>query len=93
MQKQNSKNISNTMLRMEFSQISVYNFHAAPPPDEEAWMQDLGSIMDMNVDTADELELLHDSRNGYDDLAYARDLDRAAGNRVSCSCSKGRGAS
>jgi hypothetical protein len=39
-------------------------------------MQDLGSIMDTNVDNADELEQLHDIRNDYDDLAYARDLDR-----------------
>jgi hypothetical protein len=31
----------------------------------------LGSIMDMIVDKANELELLHDFRNGYDDLAYA----------------------
>ncbi len=40
--------------------------------------EDLGSIMDMNLDNADELERLHDFRNGYDDLAYARDLDQAA---------------
>ena len=33
--------------------------------------------MDFNLDNADHLELLHDFRNGYDDLANARELDRA----------------
>jgi hypothetical protein len=48
----------------------------APPMDEEdAWMQDIGSIMDINPEIDDEMELLRDLRNGYEDLQYARELE------------------
>ena len=49
----------------------------APPPDEDEWMQDMGSIMDMNMDNEVELEMLQDLRSGYEDLQYARELELA----------------
>ena len=40
-------------------------------------MRDMGSIMDINMDNEDELEMLQDLRSGYEDLQYARELEVA----------------
>ncbi len=49
----------------------------APPPDEEEWIQEIGSIMDMNMENECELELLQDLRSGYEDLQYAQEVSVA----------------
>ena len=50
---------------------------SALPPDEEEWMQEMSSILDMNMVNESELELLQDLRSGYEDLQYARELEVA----------------
>ena len=50
---------------------------SALPPDEEEWMQEMSSILDMNMENESELELLQDLRSGYEDLQYARELEVA----------------
>ena len=49
----------------------------AHPPDEDEWLRDMGSIMDINMDNEDELEMLQDLRSGYEDIQYARELELA----------------
>ena len=62
----------------DFSAQSIFVPNdAAPPPNEEEWMHEMGLIMDINPAIDDELELLQDFRSGYDDLQYARELEAA----------------
>lgn len=62
----------------DFSARSVFVPNdCAPPPDENEWMLDMSSIMDINMENEDELEMLQDLRSGYEDLEYARELELA----------------
>ena len=62
----------------DFSARSVFVPNdCAPPPDENEWMLDMSSIMDINRANEDELEMLQDLRSGYEDLKYARELELA----------------
>ncbi len=37
----------------------------------------MGSVMDINMDNEDELEMLQDPRSCYEDIQYARELELA----------------
>ena len=62
----------------DFSVRSVFvPSECAHPQDEDEWLRDMGSIMDINMDNEDELEMLQDLRSGYEDIQYARELELA----------------
>ena len=48
----------------------------APGPDEQAWIRDVASIMDVNCGIEDEMELVRDLREGFEEIDYARELMR-----------------
>ena len=45
-------------------------------PDKAAWMQDMASIIDVNCAIEDEMDLLRDLREEYEEIDYERGLQR-----------------